>query len=148
MEYGMSNNIKLTSKIPGRCNYLYADSLEYRADQLFIRRRIPVKFESKEMHKPGSEYVLVFCRFKRKHEDAFLECMADLERAMLSEGHHDYSTFCEGEYRCIAKRMKLGNSAIWLYLRERASMIVTTTPTVEGYRIIGYSGTAVTVEAV
>lgn len=70
------------------------DTSEHHADRLFIRSEIPVKFKSKEMHKPGIEYVLAFCRFNKKYEERFHECTADLERAMLLEGDGDYPAFC------------------------------------------------------
>ena len=47
------------------------------------------------MGKDGTEYVVAFCHFKSKYEAAFLECMADLERAMILEGETDYRDACE-----------------------------------------------------
>ena len=38
--------------------------------------------------------MIVFCRFKKRYEERFLECMAYLERAMVMEGHADYGEFC------------------------------------------------------
>ncbi len=93
-KYGITNNVKLDSKIPGRRSYVYMDTVTHRADSLFIRAKIPIRFDGKEMHKSGTEYVLVFCRFRKEYESKFLECMADLERAMLLEGHKDYPAFC------------------------------------------------------
>lgn len=95
MEYGKRNNLKLDTKLPGRCEYVYMDSPDHRADRLFIRSRIPVRFRRKEMGKEGFDYVLVFCRFKRKYESAFLECMADLDRAMMLEGCTGYRGACD-----------------------------------------------------
>ena len=47
------------------------------------------------MGKDGTEYVVAFCHFKSKYEAAFLECMADLERAMILEGETHYRDPCE-----------------------------------------------------
>lgn len=93
-QYGRINNVRLTSWIPWRCEYAFADVPEHRADKLFIRSEIPVRFRRKEMSKEGVGYVIVFCWFKKCYEEKFLECMADLERAMIMEGHKDYREFC------------------------------------------------------
>lgn len=89
-EYGKRNNIKIDTIIPGRCSYCYLDTPEHRADRLFIRSEVPVDFEDQEFQHPNFEYVLVFCSFSKKHESAFLQCMADLDRTLRIEGHDDY----------------------------------------------------------
>lgn len=66
---------------------------EHRADALFIRSKIPVRFRRKEMGKDVVDYIIVFCHFKARYEERFLECMADLERAMIMEGHAGYGEF-------------------------------------------------------
>ena len=93
-QYGKTNNAKLLTRVPGRRAYVYADASNRRADRLFIRSEIPVKFDG-DYEKDDQEYVIVFCHFKKKHEAAFLECMADLERALVMDGHGDYPSFCE-----------------------------------------------------
>lgn len=100
-QYGKTNNVKLDTWVPGRCEYVYADVPEHRADKLFIRSEIPVRFRRGEMTKDGEGYVIVFCRFKKRYEGRFLECMADLERAMVMEGHSDYGAFCDALLRPI-----------------------------------------------
>lgn len=60
-----------------------------------MRSGVPVRFGRREWGKDRTEYVVVFCRFKSEHEAAFLECMADLERAMILEGETDYRDACE-----------------------------------------------------
>lgn len=94
-QYGTTNNMKLGTRIPGRCEYLYVDIPSHRADTLFVRAEIPVGFRQKELVKEDENYIIVFCHFKKKYEQKFLECMADLERAMSLEGHEDYGDFCE-----------------------------------------------------
>ena len=93
--YGKINNLKLDTRWPNRCEYLFFDLPSHRADKLFIRSKVPVHFFRKEMEHPDFEYVIVFCRFKKQYEERFLECMADLERAMILEGHGDYRACCE-----------------------------------------------------
>lgn len=94
MEYGLRNNIKLDTRIPWRCEYAYIDSQSHRADRLFIRSEIPVRFRRKEMRHADSDYVVVFCRFKSTYEPEFLACMADLEKAMVLEGNSGYRDAC------------------------------------------------------
>lgn len=94
-QYGKTNNVKLDTWLPGRCEYAFADVPEHRADALFIRSEIPVSFRRKEMGRDGEDYVIVFCRFRKQYEERFLECMADLERAMAMEGHAGYGDFCD-----------------------------------------------------
>ena len=94
-QYGKTNNVKLDTWVPGRCEYAFADVPEHRADALFIRSEIPIKFRRNEMSKDEGEFVIVFCRFKKQYEEGFLECMADLERTMIMEGHAGYGDFCD-----------------------------------------------------
>ena len=93
--YGKTNNVKLDTWVPGRCEYAFADVPEHRADALFIRSGIPVRFRRKEMGKDDTGFVIVFCRFKKQYEGRFLECMADLERVMIMEGYAGYREFCD-----------------------------------------------------
>lgn len=95
MEYGKRNYLKLDTKVPGLREYVYMDSPDHRADRLFIRSRIPVQFRRKDMGRGSFDYVLVFCRFKKKYESVFLECMADLDKAMILEGHRGYQDACD-----------------------------------------------------
>lgn len=93
--YGVRNCLKIGSALPWRSEYAYVDTPAYRADKIFINAELPVTFRKNELHKDGAGYVIVFCRTKRKDECLFLTCMADLERALLLEGHTDYGEFCE-----------------------------------------------------
>lgn len=94
-EYGTCNCCKLDSTLPWRAEYLYLDTPAHRADKLFIRAHLPVRFLKTEYGKGDSEYVVVFCHFPRKREEDFLRCMADLEKALIIEGHSDYREVCD-----------------------------------------------------
>ena len=48
----------------------------------------------RELASPSVLYAIVFCHFRKRYEECFLEYMADLERAMVMEGHPDYGEFC------------------------------------------------------
>lgn len=93
-EYGVINNMELKSRFPWACEYLYLDTVPYRADAVFIRNRVPVRFRPGHFEHEGTDYVIVFCNFRRKYEELFKKSMADFERAMILEGHADYPEFC------------------------------------------------------
>lgn len=93
-DYGTTNNLELSTKLPNTCEYLFVDTPNHRADQIFIRNKIPVRFLRRELSCEDAAYVIVFCRFKKKHRSRFLESMADLERSMVMEGHTNYAEFC------------------------------------------------------
>ena len=92
--YGESNNMKLECRRPNGVRYMYIDSSERRADKLFIRSKLPVSFEN-DLSRDGCGYIVVICTVAASRESDFLECMADLERTLILEGHADYRTACD-----------------------------------------------------
>ena len=95
MTLGKRNNVRIDRLLPWEREYAFVDTAEYLADAILIRREIPVGFRKREFGAPGSPFVVVFCRFNRKHEEGFLEGMADLERKMLMSGPEGYGEFCD-----------------------------------------------------
>lgn len=73
--------------------YLYIDTDERRAFQLFARRRVPVQVKA-EFGKEGEKYHLVACKVSRKFREEFVSCMEELSRNMLLLGHPDYPEAC------------------------------------------------------
>ena len=100
MPYGDCNHAPVACHRPGWLRFVYADSTGNRADRIFIRAKLPVKFE-KDFQKDGMPYKMVFCRVRKHDKGRFRECMADLERALLLEGDDGYQAFCEGMVRPI-----------------------------------------------
>lgn len=80
--------------------FAYFDVDEFFADSFFIERRIKVKFMG-NMKKDDSDYVIVFCRIKKKDREAFLTCLNRLENKMLLCRHTDYLDFCKEQMKEI-----------------------------------------------
>lgn len=95
MALGKRNNVRIEHFLPWVREYAFVDVHGYLADKLLIAREVPVRFRRREFGRDGSPYVVVFCRFNRRYEDAFLKSMADLERKALMSGFRDYGEFCE-----------------------------------------------------
>lgn len=74
--------------------YAFVDTEEYLGDQLFIQQKVSVSF-GKEYGKKGNDYLIIFCKVRRKDENKFLKALDELEKKMLLMGHHDYPSFCE-----------------------------------------------------
>lgn len=78
------NNVKMDTRMSGRCKYAFVDSPEHRADRILIGALIPAAFEHQEARSSTEGYELRICYFDRKYEAWFLNCMADL--AWVLEG--------------------------------------------------------------
>ena len=60
---------------------MYIDSYNYVCDELFLDHEIyGVRFFKNELHKEGSEFVLVTCSIFTKDIPKFEECMEHLRR--------------------------------------------------------------------
>ena len=73
--------------------YYYVDTKNYLADHLIYKRGVKPRFKG-EWYKPESEYRVVTCRVKKKHEKLMDEAMAELEDKMAILGKKDYVEFC------------------------------------------------------
>lgn len=67
----------------------FMDTRDYLADQLFIKHQVPVKF-MEEYAKPDSKYLMIFCRFPKRKEDAFCAALNELPNKMILLGNTDY----------------------------------------------------------
>lgn len=82
------------SRFSLKYNYFcFVDSNKYLADRIFIRRKINVKFGD-EYGRDDSNYLIVFCKIKKKDREEFLAAMKELEQKMLILGHRDYMELC------------------------------------------------------
>lgn len=90
---GNNNYIALASKSIRYKFFCFIDTEEYLADQLFIKNKIRVWFQS-EARKQDTEYVFIICKVKKCDEDIFLRSLEELKRKMLLMGHLDYEKFC------------------------------------------------------
>jgi len=90
----VKNYIKIESKIPFRKRYIYLDTEEYYADQLFVKYEIPVRFGFELTH-PDHPYIFIDCKFWSKDEHKFLKALRELPNKMLLCGYKDYIQVCE-----------------------------------------------------
>lgn len=73
--------------------YAFVDTTEYFADMIFVKNKLTVSFMNKEMRKPGTEYVVVFCKVRKKDAHVFRASMEELEQKMMLMGYSDYLDF-------------------------------------------------------
>lgn len=72
--------------------FLYFDVEPFLADQLFIRRKIRVWFDS-HYAKQGAPYLGILCHVRKKNVPAFLAALEDLKKSMLICGRVDYAEY-------------------------------------------------------
>ena len=69
--------------------FLFFDTPEYLADQLFIKQKVRVWFEQ-EYAKEGSPFLAIFCRVKKKDSAKFLAALDALKNKMILCGYPEY----------------------------------------------------------
>ena len=82
--------IALNDWIPFRKLYAYMDTADiYRADDLFRKYRIRVKFK-REWESPEGKYRIVFCSVPKRQAHLFEQAMDELPKKMMILGYDDY----------------------------------------------------------
>ena len=82
--------IALNDWIPFRKLYAYMDTADiYRADDLFRKYRIRVKFK-REWESPEGKYRVVFCSVPKRQVYLFEQAMSELPKKMMILGYDDY----------------------------------------------------------
>ena len=82
--------IALNDWIPFRKLYAYMDTADiYRADDLFRKYRIRVKFK-REWESPEGKYRVVFCSVPKRQAHLFEQAMDELPKKMMTLGYDDY----------------------------------------------------------
>lgn len=71
--------------------FLFFDTPEYLADQLFIRQKVRVWFDE-EYAKKGSRFLAILCHVKKKDSHRFIDAIAALRNKMLLCGYPEYET--------------------------------------------------------
>lgn len=69
--------------------FLFFDTPEYLADQLFIKQKVRVWFKQ-EYAKEGSPFLAIFCRVKKKDSAKFLAALDALKNKMILCGYPEY----------------------------------------------------------
>ncbi len=75
-------------------NYAYIDHDSYLADDIFISKKIKVKFKG-DFKWDDSNYRVVLCKVKKKDSKRFEKALEELEDKMLLTGHVDYEEACK-----------------------------------------------------
>lgn len=82
--------IALDDWTPFRKLYAYMDTADiYRADELFRKYRIRVRFK-REWLSPEGRYRMVFCSIPKKQVPQFEQAMEELPKRMMILGYDDY----------------------------------------------------------
>lgn len=85
--------IELDDWMPFRKMFAYMDASDhYRADELFHRYSLKVKFKN-EWRAPNNRYRMVFCTVPKKQVALFKEAMVEMSDRMLLLGYDDYSEY-------------------------------------------------------
>ena len=101
----MNNYIYLrSSNLSSRKKYMYIDCKNYLADDLFIKNKITVKFES-IFTKDDSDYVFVYCKVKKNDQNKFIKTLGELKSKMLIMGYSDYESFCQEQINNILYKL-------------------------------------------
>lgn len=101
----MSNYIYLkSSNLSKYRRYIYVDCKNYLADDLFIKNKITMNFES-DFTKDNSDYIFVYCKVKKKDHDKFIKTLGELKNKMLIMGYSDYESFCEEQINNILYKL-------------------------------------------
>lgn len=87
-------NYILVQKHLFRSEYIFADTEEYLADQLFKNEKIRVNFGKEYGHKE-EKYLLVFCKIWNKDQGKFFKAMEKLRNKMPLVGNVDYEELCK-----------------------------------------------------
>jgi len=74
-------------------HYAFIDTEDYLADRLFINHKVTVDF-GREYKCEGKPYIVIFCKVKKKDDEAFRDALSEMENKMLLMGYKDYSEVC------------------------------------------------------
>lgn len=85
--------------------FLFFDTSDYLADQLFIQKEVRVWFGD-EYKKPGSPFIGIICKVKKKDRTRFIEALDALENKMILCGYRDYESKV-GSMLCKINSMKM-----------------------------------------
>jgi hypothetical protein len=91
-------NYVLVQKHLFRSEYIFADTEEYLADQLFKNEKIRVNFGKEFGHKE-KKYLLISCKIWNKDHDKFFTSMEKLRNKMPLIGNTDYEKFCKETFK-------------------------------------------------
>lgn len=68
----------------------YFDTFPYKADAIFYKNNLKIKFINNYIYKNDTNLVLVFAKIPKNKLDLFVKCMSELKNKMLILGDTDY----------------------------------------------------------
>ena len=92
----MKNYYKLQSPSIFKFQYVFLDSEDYLADQLFIKYNV----------KENSPYHVIFCKIRKRDEKKFLDALSEMYDKMLLMGYKDYQEVCDNFIRVVEQNEK------------------------------------------
>ena len=116
--YILKNYYKLQSPSFFKFQYVFLDSEDYLADQLFIKYKVTVDFGD-EYVKENSPYHVIFCKIRKRDEKKFLDALSEMYDKMLLMGYKDYQEVCDNFIRVVEKNEK---ETITILQKERNSL--------------------------
>lgn len=85
--------------------FAFVDTDQHLADQLFIKHKVRVNF-GQEYAMPDTPYRVIMCSITKKDVSGFLAALKELENKMILMGHVDYSEFCTGLKKKMARSLE------------------------------------------
>lgn len=70
----------------------YFDTIPYKADAIFVKNNLKIKFINNYIYKNNTKLVLVFAKIPKNKLNLFAKCMSELKNKMLILGDTDYLT--------------------------------------------------------
>ena len=83
------NYIKCGDKHFTKYTYVYIDTPEHLADDIFINHRLRVWFKGDYSSEKNS-YLIVHCEVKKRNAQEFEDCLRELENKAVLLGYRDY----------------------------------------------------------
>ena len=80
--------------------FMYIDTKDYLADDLFINENINVKYRG-EFRRKDEKYIIVECKVRKNSVNKFLEIMEKFKNKMLLFGYNDYEKFCNEIFKYL-----------------------------------------------
>ena len=86
----MLNYLKINTINPFSTMFMYIDTSEYHADQIFVDQKLRVKFTKYEFVNNDNGYLCIFVKVPNKKVAVFQECMDELKKKMSLCGRPKY----------------------------------------------------------
>jgi hypothetical protein len=92
----MKNYLKLRTINPFRSQYIYIDTINCDADNIFISENLSVKFKSDYgNNEKYPDYIVVFCSIWKYDEKKFLKCLDKLKNKIILIRDNNYENVCD-----------------------------------------------------